>query len=151
MSDLAAQRQINRGYDDGLARAIEFVLTPLVLGAIGFGLDGWLGTRPLFTIGLGVLGVVGIFVKMWLGYDREMRSHEAEGAWRRSPAERERPQRGPGRHHRRAVGRAPPSARAEAEPALARPATSAPSPPACVLPQPGDHPHGVVPAPGRTP
>ncbi len=88
MSDLAAQRQINRGYDDGLARAIEFVLTPLFLGAIGFGLDSWLGTRPLLTIGLGVLGVVGTFVKLWLGYDREMRSHEAEGAWRRSPAER---------------------------------------------------------------
>jgi hypothetical protein len=124
VSDLAAQRQINRGYDDGLARAIEFVLTPLVLGAIGFGLDAWLGTRPLFTISLGVLGVVGIFVKMWLGYDREMRGHEAEGAWRGSPAERER-----------AAGEAPaaaavaelsavrrPSARAEAEaPPLSRP------------------------------
>ncbi len=125
MSDLAAQRQINRGYDDGLARAIEFVLTPLVLGAIGFGLDAWLGTRPLFTISLGVLGVVGIFVKMWLGYDREMRRHEAEGAWRRSPAEREpRP-----RARRRPPTPSPscrpcrrPSARAEAEaPSVARP------------------------------
>lgn len=88
MSDLAAQRQINRGYDDGLARAIEFVLTPLFLGGIGFGLDAWLGTRPLLAIVLGLLGVVGVFVKMWLGYDREMRRHEADAAWRRSPAAR---------------------------------------------------------------
>jgi hypothetical protein len=88
VSDLAAQRQVNRGYDDGLSRAIELVLTPLFLGGIGFALDAWLGTRPFLAIGLGVAGVVGIFVKLWLGYDREMRAHEAEAPWRRSPAER---------------------------------------------------------------
>lgn len=88
MSDLAAQRQINRGYNDGFARSVEFVLTPLFLGAIGFGLDAWLGTRPLLAIVLGLLGVVGVFVKMWLGYDREMQRHEADASWRRSPAAR---------------------------------------------------------------
>lgn len=88
MSELATQRQINRGYDDGLARSVEFVLTPLFLGAVGFGLDAWLGTRPLLAIALGLLGAVGIFVKMWLGYDREMRRHEADASWRRSPAAR---------------------------------------------------------------
>ncbi|HKH04963.1 MAG TPA: AtpZ/AtpI family protein [Acidimicrobiales bacterium] len=77
MSDLAARRQINRGYDDGLARAIELVVTPLIFGGIGFLVDGRLGTRPAFTIGLGIFGVVGIFAKLWLGYDREMRAHEA--------------------------------------------------------------------------
>lgn len=82
MSDLAARRQINRGYDDGWSRALEIVLTPLAMGGIGFLLDAWLGTRPALTLGLGILGVVGIFVKMWLGYDREMREHEAAGTWR---------------------------------------------------------------------
>jgi hypothetical protein len=60
-----------------MARAIELVVTPLIFGGIGFLLDGWLDTRPAFTIGLGVFGVVGIFAKLWLGYDREMREHEA--------------------------------------------------------------------------
>lgn len=92
MSDLAARRQLNRGYDDGMTRALEIVLTPLVLGGIGFALDAWLGTRPVLTIAFGVLGVVGIFVKMWLGYDREMRAHEAEGAWRGTPAASDEPQ-----------------------------------------------------------
>lgn len=78
MSDLATRRQINRGYDDGMARAIEIVVTPLIFGGIGFLLDGWLDTRPAFTIGLGIFGVVGIFAKLWLGYDREMRRHESE-------------------------------------------------------------------------
>ena len=77
MSDLATRRQINRGYDDGMARAIEIVVTPLIFGGIGFLLDGWLDTRPAFTIGLGIFGVVGIFAKLWLGYDREMRRHES--------------------------------------------------------------------------
>jgi hypothetical protein len=70
-----------------MARAIEIVVTPLIFGGIGFLLDGWLDTRPAFTIGLGVFGVVGIFAKLWLGYDHEMRRHEAElgsGAGRRA-------------------------------------------------------------------
>ena len=32
MSDLAARRQVNRGYSDGFTRALEVVLTPLLLG-----------------------------------------------------------------------------------------------------------------------
>jgi hypothetical protein len=122
MSDLAARRQLNRGYDDGMTRALEIVLTPLFLGGIGFALDAWLGTRPVLTITLGVLGVVGIFVKMWLGYDREMRAHEAEGAWRGTPAAAGEPQAD------EAAATVPtwqgvrrPAPRPDASPALARP------------------------------
>lgn len=77
MFDLAAKRQLNRGYSDGLSRAFEIVLTPVILGFLGSLVDGWLGTRPGFMIGLAAVGVVGVFVKMWIGYDREMRAHEA--------------------------------------------------------------------------
>jgi hypothetical protein len=76
--DLAAKRQLNRGYSDGLSRALEIVLTPLILGAIGALVDAWLGTRPGFTLGLAGIGVAGLFVKLWIGYDREMRAHEAK-------------------------------------------------------------------------
>jgi F0F1-type ATP synthase assembly protein I len=81
--DLAARRQLNRGYSDGLSRAVEIVGTPLLLGYLGYLFDGWVGTRPVMTVVLGLLGVSGVFVKLWLGYDREMREHEAKAAWAR--------------------------------------------------------------------
>jgi hypothetical protein len=75
--DLAAKRQLNRGYGDGLTRAMEIVLTPLIFGGLGALLDAWLGTRPGFTIGLAAFAVTGIFVKLWIRYDQDMRAHEA--------------------------------------------------------------------------
>jgi hypothetical protein len=84
--DLAARRQLNRGYNDGLTRAVEIVGTPLLLGYLGFLIDGWVGIRPAMTLVLGIVGISGIFVKLWLGYDREMREHEAKAAWARPEA-----------------------------------------------------------------
>lgn len=86
MFDLAARRQLNRGYSDGLSRAVEIVVTPLLFGYVGHLLDGWLGIRPVLTIVLAALAVTGLFVKLWLGYDREMRRHEAGAVWARSQA-----------------------------------------------------------------
>jgi F0F1-type ATP synthase assembly protein I len=75
--DLAARRQLNRGYSDGLSRALEIVVTPLLFGFLGRLVDNWLGTAPWFMIGLGAFAVTGMFVRFWLGYDREMQAHEA--------------------------------------------------------------------------
>jgi hypothetical protein len=84
VTDLAERRQLNRGYNDGLSRAIEIVATPVLLGLFGTLLDSWLGTRPLLTLTLATLGVAGIVVKLWLGYDREMAQHEARAVWGRA-------------------------------------------------------------------
>jgi F0F1-type ATP synthase assembly protein I len=75
--DLATRRKINKGFSDGFTRAVEIVVTPVLLGFLGSLVDGWLGTRPGFTIGLAAFGVCGIFAKLWLGYDREMKTEEA--------------------------------------------------------------------------
>lgn len=83
MSDLRARQQLNRGYSDGLARGTELVLTPLVLGAFGWLLDRWLGTGPVLAIALGIFGVVGVFVKLKLGYDHQMAEVEAGKPWTR--------------------------------------------------------------------
>lgn len=83
MFDLRAKQQLNRGYSDGMARGMEIVLTPLILGAIGWLLDGWLGTGHLLALVLGVLGVVGVFTKLKLGYDRQMIEAEAGKPWTR--------------------------------------------------------------------
>jgi F0F1-type ATP synthase assembly protein I len=76
--DLATRRKINRGFSDGFTRAVEIVVAPVLLGFFGTLVDGWLGTRPGFTIGLAIFGVCGIFAKLWLGYDREMKAEEAK-------------------------------------------------------------------------
>lgn len=76
--DLATRRKINRGFSDGFTRAVEIVVTPVLLGFIGALVDGWLGTRPLFTLALATFGVCGIVTKLWLGYDREMKAEEAK-------------------------------------------------------------------------
>ena len=79
---------------DGLARAFELAVTPMVFGAFGYLLDAWLHTRPLFMIVLVVLSLVGISIRMWFGYDQEMRQHEAKAAWagsRSDPARHEGP------------------------------------------------------------
>jgi hypothetical protein len=84
--DLATRRKINRGFSDGFTRAVEIVVTPVLLGLLGAAVDGWLGTRPLFTLALAVLGVCGIVTKLWLGYDREMAAEEAKVPARRAGA-----------------------------------------------------------------
>jgi F0F1-type ATP synthase assembly protein I len=81
--DVRAKQQLNRGYSDGLARGFELVVAPLIMGAIGWLLDAWFGTEPFLAIGLGVFGVAGVFVKLWTGYDREMRVVEAGKPWAR--------------------------------------------------------------------
>lgn len=79
--DVRAKQQLNRGYSDGMARGIELVVAPLVMGAIGWLLDSWLGTAPFLAIGLGVFGVAGVFAKLWVGYDRAMVEEERGKPW----------------------------------------------------------------------
>lgn len=83
MFDVRAKQQLNRGYSDGLARGIELVVTPLLCGAIGWLLDAWFGTDPFLTIGFGLFGVAGIFVKLKVGYDKQMVEAESGKPWTR--------------------------------------------------------------------
>ncbi len=84
--DLLARRQLNKGYADTLARGFEFAAVPVVFGGIGWLIDRSLGTSPLFSIGLVVFGFVGMFVKLWLGYDAAMKREEDGAVWNRSRA-----------------------------------------------------------------
>lgn len=75
------KRAMNQGFGDGMSRAFELVVTPLVFAGIGMLVDLLADTSPAFTVAFAVFGVIGTFVRMWYGYDSEMRSHEATGAW----------------------------------------------------------------------
>jgi F0F1-type ATP synthase assembly protein I len=61
-----------------LTQGIDNALAVAVLFGIGFALDHWLGTDPLFMIVLTMLGGVGVFAKVKYRYDEEMAAHEAE-------------------------------------------------------------------------
>ena len=69
-----------------LGRGMDFALVVLVFLGIGYGLDRWLDTRPVFMIGLVVFSVVGQFIKMYFDYtarDEGCTKHERVAAKQR--------------------------------------------------------------------
>lgn len=64
--------------DSGVSQGAELVGGVVVFLLIGFGLDAWLGTTPVFMIVLTVFAVVGQFVKIYFTYSHEMERLEAE-------------------------------------------------------------------------
>ena len=76
--DSSQRRELNEGFGDGLQQAFELVVTPAIFGVLGYFLDRWLGTVPLFTIvfTLFVLGYVGW--KLYATYAADM-AKAAEG------------------------------------------------------------------------
>ena len=76
------------GGDDTLGRGMESALMIAVFLGLGYLVDSWLGTRPLFMIALVLFGAVGVFVRMKYSYDAAMAVHEEErrGSGRRAEA-----------------------------------------------------------------
>ena len=83
--DLRDRRDLYNGFGDGLARAFELAATPAVFGFLGWLVDRALGTPPAFMIALALFAIVGMFVRMWIHYDAEMKVHEAKFARRPAP------------------------------------------------------------------
>ncbi len=85
------KRAMNNGFGDGMSRAFELAVTPLVFGGLGYLLDRAVGTTPVFAVSLAVLAVIGMFIRVWIGYDLEMKRLESSGRWGRhrvtAPAE----------------------------------------------------------------
>jgi F0F1-type ATP synthase assembly protein I len=61
-----------------MSHGIELVGAVLVFFFAGFGLDRWLGTGPLFTVILTVLGVIGAVARTWYSYTDSMKRLQAE-------------------------------------------------------------------------
>ena len=70
------QQELWNGFGDTLARALEYVLTPLLFGLLGAGLDRVFGTSPVLMIALGAVAVVGLALRSYYVYAEEMRVHE---------------------------------------------------------------------------
>lgn len=68
---------MTKGFEDGLGRAFELALTPMVLAFLGHLLDRWLGLVPLLTIVFLVWGVGGAGYLAWVRYQQESAAEEA--------------------------------------------------------------------------
>jgi F0F1-type ATP synthase assembly protein I len=77
-ASLRARQELNNGFGDTLAVAFELALTPAIFAFLGWRLDLWLGTTPLFLLVLFLL-VMGYEIwKLFTRYDTRMRAHEQE-------------------------------------------------------------------------
>lgn len=74
------------GYNDALSTALTFVLGPVAFGAVGALLDRVLGTRPVFMIGFGILGVVAVGVTIYYRYQAASAAEDAGKPWARRAA-----------------------------------------------------------------
>ena len=68
--------------NDPLGQGMDIALTVALLFGIGFALDRWLGTTPVFMIVMTLIAGVGFFAKYKYQYDARMDELQAERAER---------------------------------------------------------------------
>lgn len=78
MFDLSAKRELNNGFGNALTAAVELAVTPAIFALIGWQLDRWLGTSPLFLLFLFVFTVGYVIWRQFTTYDTKMRQHEQD-------------------------------------------------------------------------
>ncbi len=52
--------------------AYELVLSALIVGVLGYGLDRWLGTAPVFVIVMSILGFLGASASLYSRYKLQL-------------------------------------------------------------------------------
>jgi F0F1-type ATP synthase assembly protein I len=72
------RRQLTRGFGDALAWAFELALTPALFGLLGWRLDVWLGTEPVFLLAFVVIVFVYEVWKLYMRYARDLDRHQAD-------------------------------------------------------------------------
>jgi F0F1-type ATP synthase assembly protein I len=78
VNDAQSKRQLNKGFADAVSRSFELVVTVAVFTGLGWLIDGWLGTSPLFLIVMTVLGFMGNMARSWYSYDAAMTKLEVD-------------------------------------------------------------------------
>ncbi len=69
--------------DDALSYAVAMVIEIVVFGVLGAWIDSRTGTRPLFLLVLGAVGVLGAFASAYYRYERRMADHDSGKPWTR--------------------------------------------------------------------
>jgi F0F1-type ATP synthase assembly protein I len=78
MFDLSAKRELNNGFGNALNAAVELAVTPFVFALIGWQIDRWLGTSPLFLLVLFAFTIGYVAWKQYTAYEATMRRQEQE-------------------------------------------------------------------------
>jgi F0F1-type ATP synthase assembly protein I len=79
------QQRMWQGFSDALAHAVELAGTTVIFVLVGLWLDNSIGTRPLFTVVLGLVAVIGLGARAYYRYLAEMARDEKERPWTRNP------------------------------------------------------------------
>ncbi|HEV7525986.1 MAG TPA: AtpZ/AtpI family protein [Acidimicrobiia bacterium] len=75
------QRDTWNGFSNALSHAFELVATTVLFTLFGLFLDDRIGTRPLFTVVLGLLAVIGLGVRAYYTYIDQIRRDEKGKPW----------------------------------------------------------------------
>jgi F0F1-type ATP synthase assembly protein I len=76
--DVSAKRELNNGFGNALTVAVELAVTPAIFALLGWQIDRWLGTSPLFLLLFFVFTVGYVSWKQYVTYDAKMRHQEHE-------------------------------------------------------------------------
>jgi len=76
--DLSAKRELNNGFGNALNSAVELAVTPALMSLLGWQIDRWLGTSPLFLIVLFMFTISYVAWKQFSAYDATMSRQEQE-------------------------------------------------------------------------
>lgn len=75
---MPTSERANRNSDPTIGSGIESGIVLLLFVAAGYALDRWLGTKPVFTLGLFFLGAVGLFFRFKSQYTIRMEAIDEE-------------------------------------------------------------------------
>lgn len=78
MFDLSAKRELNNGFGNALSSAVELAVTPALCALLGWQIDRWLGTSPLFLLFLFVFTIGYVSWREYTAYTAKMSRQEQE-------------------------------------------------------------------------
>ena len=79
-------RKMWQGFSDALAYSVQLVGTTVIFVLLGLWLDNSIGTRPLFTVALGLLAVIGQGISAYYRYMAAIAREEKGKPWTRNPS-----------------------------------------------------------------
>lgn len=78
------QRDTWHGFSNALSRSFEMAATLVIFVLVGLFVDGRVGTRPLFTVVLGLLAVIGLGARAYYTYMAQVARDEEGKPWLKS-------------------------------------------------------------------
>jgi len=75
------QRDTWNGFSNALSHAFELVATTVLFVLLGLFVDDRIGTRPLFTVVLGLLAVIGLGLRAYYTYMSQIARDEEGKPW----------------------------------------------------------------------